>query len=138
MAFCQLDQFLSPHAWSEQDWQVLQGNYFLCAASKEEPEDSLFAGGLLGTHPLRGDVGHLLKIVVHPNLRRRGAATLLLQFYLNHLRSIGARSLYLEVAVSNLDALKFYRKYGLKDLCVKKRFYQNGEDALSMELLLIS
>ncbi len=135
--FFRLDQFIAPGCWSLQDWQLLRGDYFLCAVSKKQgTEDSLF-GALLGVDPVQGEVGHLLKLVMHPEMRRQGGANTLLEHYLGHLRSKGARSLYLEVAAKNFQAISFYRKSGLKDLCVKKKFYQSGEDALSMELLLI-
>ena len=134
-AFNLLDQFMHPGEWTYQQWQELQGNYFLCGLIKNGENDCL-AAGLLGTNPTEGEGAHLLKVVVHPDLRHRGGATRLLEFYLTHLCTIGSRSLYLEVAMNNIGAIAFYRKHGFKDLCVKKKFYKNGEDALSMELLL--
>ena len=131
-----LDQFINPGSWTLQNWLLLRENYFLCAVSKRQGMKDSIVGVLLGFEAIPGDVGHLIKIVMHPEMRRLGGAKLMLEFYLEHLRSAGARSLYLEVAITNLPAITFYRRAGLKDLCVKKKFYQNGEDALSMELLL--
>ncbi|HAZ12463.1 MAG: hypothetical protein A2X86_16815 [Bdellovibrionales bacterium GWA2_49_15] len=137
MAFSQLDRFLNPGGWTYQDWQQLEGEYLVCAVgSGNSGKNNFYAGVLLGTAPQAGDVAHLLKVVVEPELRRQGGAKLLLEFYLVHLRLSGARSVYLEVATDNLNAISFYRKHGFKDLRVMKKFYQNGADALSMELVL--
>ena len=45
----------------------------------------------------------------------------------------GAKSLYLEVRVSNAVARKFYAERGFVPTYLRKGYYENGEDAVIME-----
>lgn len=38
----------------------------------------------------------------------------------------------LEVRVSNLNAIRFYKKRGFKEVAIRKFYYSNGEDAILM------
>ena len=42
-------------------------------------------------------------------------------------------SLTLEVRESNVKAINLYKKFGLKEVAVRKAYYNNGENALLME-----
>lgn len=76
---------------------------------------------------------HVLKIAVTPAQRGRGIAT----WFLNHCFTMGAQqganSVYLEVRVSNIAAIKFYEKLGFKEIGRRSNYYPDSkEDALVM------
>ena len=76
---------------------------------------------------------HVLKIAVTPAQRGRGMAT----WFLNHCFTIGAQqganSVYLEVRLSNIAAIKLYEKLGFKEIGRRSNYYPDSkEDALVM------
>lgn len=86
---------------------------------------------------LAPDVAHVLVIAVRPDQQNRGAGTLLLQRCEREARARGLSALMLEVRPSNLNALKFYRHQGFKQVAVRKDYYPAAggkrEDACVME-----
>lgn len=83
------------------------------------------------------DEGHILNLAVHPDFRRHGNATALVEEVLDELRKKGCKYLYLEVRVSNLGARKFYERIGFKVVGVRRKYYTSpDEDAVVMMLVL--
>ncbi|NCO66993.1 MAG: ribosomal-protein-alanine N-acetyltransferase [Nitrospirae bacterium CG_4_10_14_0_8_um_filter_41_23] len=79
------------------------------------------------------DEGHILNLAVHPDFRRQGIATKLVEDVLNGFKEIDCRHLYLEVRVSNLEAKKFYERLGFRVMGTKKDYYTYPiEDAVIM------
>lgn len=79
--------------------------------------------------------GHILNLAVHPDFRRRGIATVLMEEILDELKKQGCRFLYLEVRVSNLGARKFYEHLGFRVVGVRRDYYTfPNEDAVVMAL----
>jgi len=79
------------------------------------------------------DEGHLTAIIVRKEYRRRGLGELLLTAALEKARERGARTLTLEVRVSNTAAQSLYRKYGFREVGRRPKYYtDNREDALLM------
>ncbi len=85
---------------------------------------------------LRGKAGHLVSIAVLPEFRRLGIGKALLKALLERLREAGARSVTLEVSVRNKAAINLYLKMGFKAVGKITRYYQDGSDAIIMELSL--
>jgi ribosomal-protein-alanine N-acetyltransferase len=81
------------------------------------------------------DEGHILDVAVDPAWRGRGLGRLLVQRVLDDCRSGGASFVSLEVRVSNVAAIALYRGMGFIEVGRRKRYYQDGEDALMMEYL---
>lgn len=79
------------------------------------------------------DEGHILDVAVDPALRGAGVGRLLVQQVLEDCRSGGAAFVSLEVRTSNFSAIGLYRKMGFTEVGRRKRYYENGEDALMME-----
>lgn len=78
---------------------------------------------------------HILNLAVHPDFRRRGIATELLVKVMNELRKGGCRFFYLEVRFSNMDARKFYERFGFRIVGIRKKYYVSpNEDAALMML----
>jgi ribosomal-protein-alanine N-acetyltransferase len=83
------------------------------------------------------DECHLLDLAVHPDYRKRGIATMLLDNVIQELRVEGCRFFYLEVRASNYAAKKLYEKFGFNMVGVRKGYYvYPAEDAVIMMLEL--
>lgn len=79
------------------------------------------------------DEGHITNIAVHPEFRRSGAGSRIIEKLLELCGLNGIKSLTLEVRNSNLPAQKLYEKYGFRAEGVRKGYYTDtGEDALIM------
>ena len=81
---------------------------------------------------LVADEVHVLRVAVHPDHRQRGVGKLLLQATLAEARRCSAHSASLEVRRSNLPAIALYQELGFRQVAVRRRYYENGEDALLM------
>jgi len=79
------------------------------------------------------DEGHILNVAVHPDCRGRGIGELLVQRVLGDCRLGDADFVSLEVRPSNHSALALYRRLGFEETGRRKRYYENGEDAILME-----
>jgi ribosomal-protein-alanine N-acetyltransferase len=76
---------------------------------------------------------HILDLAVHPDFRRRGAASVLMDEAIRELKKRGCIFVYLKVRASNIGAQKFYELYGFKAESVRKKYYGDpDEDALLM------
>lgn len=76
---------------------------------------------------------HLLNLAVHPDFRRRGIATLLMNKVISQLKKRGCRFIFLEVRASNTIAQRMYEKFGFNQVGVRRRYYINPiEDAIIM------
>jgi ribosomal-protein-alanine N-acetyltransferase len=81
---------------------------------------------------LVADEMHILDVAVHPGHRRCGVGRLLLQHILAEARQNGACSASLEVRVSNQPAIALYQALGFQQAAIRRRYYENGEDAFLM------
>jgi len=79
------------------------------------------------------DEGHILDVAVDPDIRGAGVGRLLVQKVIDECRSNNGSFVSLEVRESNLSAIGLYRKMGFVEVGRRKRYYENGEDALMME-----
>jgi ribosomal-protein-alanine N-acetyltransferase len=79
------------------------------------------------------DEGHITNIAIHPEFRRCGAASKIMEKILNVCDENGIKSLTLEVRKTNFSAQNLYKKYGFKIEGIRKEYYTDtGEDALIM------
>ncbi len=79
------------------------------------------------------DEGHITNIAVHPEFRRSGAGSRIIEKLLEVCRLNGIKGLTLEVRNSNIPAQKLYEKYGFRAEGIRKGYYTDtGEDALIM------
>lgn len=81
------------------------------------------------------DEGHILDVAVAPELRGKRVGDHLVRMGLNECRSRGADYVSLEVRASNLPAITLYKNIGFTEMGIRKRYYENGEDALMMEYI---
>jgi ribosomal-protein-alanine N-acetyltransferase len=96
------------------------------------------AGKILGycVCSISGISAHLISIAVDDSLRRKGVATKLLRRAIESLNASGIDEFWLEVKMSNLEAIGLYLKFGFKNEAVLKAYYSDGSDALRMHLVL--
>ena len=90
-------------------------------------------GGILGylDYMVTFDSSTIASLAVRRDAQRKGVATLLLDRMEEELRKEEETVLTstLEVRVSNEPAKALYRKRGYLPVCLKKGYYEDGEDA---------
>jgi [ribosomal protein S18]-alanine N-acetyltransferase len=69
----------------------------------------------------------ILRVATHLEYRKKGFAGDLLL----NLQSL-QKQIHLEVNVANFSAIQFYKKYGFKEIGLRKKYYKTGEDACCM------
>jgi len=81
---------------------------------------------------------HLLNLTVAPAHQHQGHARFMLDALLAQCRARGAEQVWLEVRSSNQRGRALYRRYGFRDIGVRKGYYPAAhgqrEDALVMSL----
>jgi [ribosomal protein S18]-alanine N-acetyltransferase len=121
-------------AWSRSDLAhllAMPGGFGLIAR--------LYEGGLSGLDGLRGvgfaicrvaaDESELLTIGVAPQYRRRGVAAALLRAGMERCLRVGAKSMFLEVAVDNHPAQQLYEEHGFERVGLRPDYYQRANGA---------
>jgi len=79
----------------------------------------------------------ILNIAVHPERRRCGLGSLLMEQAIGTGTAEGAESLWLEVRTSNRPAQRLYRGFGVREIGRRIRYYRDtGEDAIVMTLAI--
>lgn len=73
----------------------------------------------------------LISIAVAPGYRRVGIGTMLMKAFLDDIKNV-VKVVELQVGYNNLEAIKFYDKFGFKVSGILKKYYPDGEDALYM------
>ena len=83
---------------------------------------------------------HLLNLTVTPEHQRRGHALAMLDELVRESLALDARRLWLEVRTSNERAQTLYRRYGFRDVGLRRGYYPAGplarENAIVMSLNL--
>jgi ribosomal-protein-alanine N-acetyltransferase len=92
------------------------------------------ASGIIGHAGLwfTADEAHITNVAVHPDARRTGVATALLLALADEAIRRGCIAWTLEVRVSSTGAQDLYRRFGFVSAGVRKRYYENVEDAVVM------
>ena len=86
--------------------------------------------GYVGSQTVLGETD-MMNIAIHPDHRKRGIATELIEALIRGLTERGSHSLMLEVRASNEPAKALYTKMGFESVGVRKNYYRNPrEDAL--------
>ncbi len=79
------------------------------------------------------DEVHITNIVTLKSLRKKGIATAMLKKLLEIASLEGSiRSITLEVNANNISAKKLYEKFGFKIAGLRKKYYNNIDDAIIM------
>lgn len=74
---------------------------------------------------------HITNIVVRKNLRNQNIGSIILSNLIEIAKkSKDKNSLTLEVNTNNIPAQKLYEKFGFKKVGIRKKYYNNTDDAL--------
>ncbi len=76
----------------------------------------------------------ITNIVVRKTYRKQGIGCLLLERLIEIAKKTEFDILGLEVNEKNIPAIKLYEKYGFEKVGVRKRYYNNVDDAILMDL----
>ena len=80
------------------------------------------------------DEADLNSIAMRVDFRRKGIGDAIMLAMTEMLSANGVATINLEVRVSNMPAIKLYKKYGFNECGVRPGYYlDNGEDALIMK-----
>jgi ribosomal-protein-alanine N-acetyltransferase len=124
-----------PTSWSRRVFegeleQVASGGRYYCVA-RDGRRVTGYAGLWIVVDP-NGNQAHITNIVVAPERRREGIATELMVHLARRAIGLGCAAWTLEVRSSSEGAQELYRRFGFVPAGVRKRYYDNVEDALVM------
>jgi ribosomal-protein-alanine N-acetyltransferase len=86
-----------------------------------------YAGMILGV-----DEAHVTNIAVEPQRHRQGVGRRLMVHLARAARAKGYKAMTLEVRVTNVGAQAMYRKFGFAPAGIRKKYYEQTEDAIVM------
>lgn len=78
------------------------------------------------------DFTDLLNICIHPQYQHQGLGRQLFQHFLS---TTDTQAIFIEVRLSNDNAISFYQKLGFETINLRKKYYTDGEDAKIMRFL---
>ena len=79
---------------------------------------------------------HITNIVVKKNCRNQKIGSLMLNNLIELCENRTQKSITLEVNSNNIPAQKLYQKFGFKNVGIRKKYYNNTEDAIIMTKIL--
>lgn len=111
----------------KQELENGKSKYFV---AKQENEIVGFAGILLII-----DQVNIMNIVVKKDKRNFGIGSLLLEEIIRYSKIHNATSITLEVNEKNIPAIKLYKKYSFKQVGLRRKYYNNEDNAILMDLV---
>ena len=129
----EIDKLSVPIPWSKSSIEEEMNN--MLASFLVAKEDEKIVGFAMCWFIM--DECHIGNIAVHPDYRKKGIASKLLDELLKGCKEHGTNYILLEVRSSNASAQNLYKKYGFKELVIRKKYYKNPdgtyEDAIIMD-----
>jgi len=133
-----IEQGAYPKPWSRSVFeselrQVGSGSrHYIVARERSRRRHVVGYAGLWFVDDPDGDQAHVTNIVVAPDSRRMGIGTQLMLALARIATNRGCAAWTLEVRASNTAAQELYRRFGFAPAGVRKRYYENTEDAIVM------
>ena len=87
--------------------------------------------GYMGMWSLSGE-GHITNVAISENQRKKGYAKALIAHFTEIAQKENLEFMTLEVRASNTPAINLYESFGFVQVGVRKKYYENTEDALLM------
>lgn len=82
------------------------------------------------------DDADIMNIVVKKNYRNNGVGTILLKKLISLCNELNLQSLSLEVNEENLSAINLYKKFGFKNIGVRKNYYKDKNGIIMKKILI--
>lgn len=82
------------------------------------------------------DEAHITNIVTKKDKRRNKIGTKMLEELIKIAKEKKLKDITLEVNVNNIPAINLYKKYNFKEVGIRKKYYNNSDDAIIMTLML--
>ena len=79
------------------------------------------------------DVAEIIAVAVLKDSRRQGAGSALVEKSFSVAKRLGAGAVVLEVNENNVGARKLYERSGFVAISVRKKYYNNSDDAIIMK-----
>ena len=98
---------------------------FLCLGAFEQDK---LVGVICATKSFES--ADIESVVVKKEFRNKGIASLLLKELFTLLEKENITKILLEVRESNISAISLYKKHNFNQISVRKKYYDNGENAL--------
>jgi len=119
---------------SEIEQARLGSRYYLTARRRSGGGRGRVAGASIGHAGLwfTADEAHVTNVAVHPDARRQGVATELMLALADEAIRRRCVAWTLEVRVSSTGAHDLYHRFGFVPAGIRKRYYDNVEDAIVM------
>jgi ribosomal-protein-alanine N-acetyltransferase len=76
--------------------------------------------------------GHVVSVAVLPDYRRKGMGKALMLRAMEGMKQYSAKQCYLEVRITNQEAITLYKQMGLEITRTIHGYYADGEDAFVM------
>lgn len=114
-------------AWSLQQIEASMKNNSINFYGIKQNDKLICYASILNT----ADDINLLQIATDESFKKIGLASSLMNYLINLDTQ---KSFSLEVKSKNIPAINLYKKYDLKVLNVRKKYYKDGDDALCMFL----
>jgi ribosomal-protein-alanine N-acetyltransferase len=76
--------------------------------------------------------GHIVSVAVLPQYQRKGIGNALITKAMDGMRLYNAKQCFLEVRITNAEAISLYKKLGLEVIRTIRGYYADGEDAYVM------
>jgi ribosomal-protein-alanine N-acetyltransferase len=93
-------------------------------------------GGGMILARVAADESEILTLAVCPVQRRRGLASALLRAAMDRAITLGAVTMFLEVAVTNHAARALYEAHGFTEAGLRRHYYSDGTNALILRSTL--
>ena len=74
--------------------------------------------------------GHVLAIAIDKGYTRRGIGTALINQSEEYFKKNGIKTIELEVRMSNMPAIKFYKSQGFREARIIPQYYKDGENGI--------
>ena len=78
------------------------------------------------------DEAHITNIVTRKDKRKNKIGTRMLEELINISKNRKLKNITLEVNVNNIPAINLYKKYKFEEVGIRKKYYNNTEDAIIM------
>ena len=75
----------------------------------------------------------ITKISVRKELQGKGLSNILMDDFFSRIKNLDINTITLEVRTSNEKAINLYKKYGFEKICIRDKYYPNGEDAYILQ-----